>query len=152
MDSLIITFDDIPVYGVAFEPKNKRVKAGRAGHIYIEPITKTIVRIEYTMTTQAARKVMNTRFSNIDVDGKSITAYTQFRKFDGKWMLRRDTVVQFVANFEDKLENRLEVDADITLRFIANISLPLIRSSMPDDKQLTTTENFPRTRVYSDDI
>jgi hypothetical protein len=61
-------------------------------------------------------------------------------------------VVQFVANFEDKLENRLEVDADITLRFIANISLPLIRSSMPDDKQLTTTENFPRTRVYSDDI
>jgi hypothetical protein len=104
------------------------------------------------MTTQAARKVMNTRFSNIDVDGKSVTAYTQFCKFDGKWMLRRDAVVQFVANFEDKLENRLEVDADITLRFIANISLPLIRSSMPDDKQLTTTENFPRTRVYSDDI
>ena len=108
MDSLIITFDDIPVYGVAFEPKNKRVKAGRAGHIYIEPITKTIVRIEYTMTPQAARKVMNTRFSNIDVDGKSVTAYTQFCKFDGKWMLRRDTVVQFVANFEDKLENKIE--------------------------------------------
>lgn len=151
MDSLITTFDDMPVYGVAFEPKSKRLKAARSGHIYIEPTTKAIVRIEYNMTPEAAREVMNTGFSNIDVEGKSVSAYTQFRKFNGKWMLQ-DAVVKFVANFEDKLESRFEVDADITLRFIANVSLPLIRSSIPDDRQLTTTENFPRTWIYSDDI
>lgn len=151
MDSLITTFDDTPVYGVSFKPINKRVKAARSGRIYIEPSTKAIVRIEYEMTPQAAREVMNTGFSNIDVDGKSVSAYTQFRKFNGKWMLQ-DAVIKFVANFEDKLENRFEVDADITLRFIANVSLPLTRSSIPDDKQLTSTEHFPRTWVYSDDI
>ncbi|MDP5140808.1 MAG: carboxypeptidase-like regulatory domain-containing protein [Spirosomaceae bacterium] len=151
MDSLITTFDDKIVYGVAFEPKNKRVKAARTGHLYIEPETKAIVRIEYEMTAEAAREVMSTGFSNIEVNGKSVSAYTQFRQFNGKWMLQ-DAVVKFVANFEDKLENRFEVDADITLRFIANVSLPLIRSSIPDDRQLTTTENFPRTWIYSDDI
>lgn len=151
MDSLITTFDDTPVYGVSFQPVNKRVKAARTGKLYIEPTTKAIIRIEYDMTPEAAREVMNTGFSNIDVDGKSVKAYTQYRKFGGKWMLQ-DAVIKFEANFEDKLENRFEVDADITLRFIANISLPLIRSSIPDDRQLTTTENFPRVWMYSDDI
>jgi hypothetical protein len=64
----------------------------------------------------------------------------------------QNAVVQFIANFENKLENRFEVDAGITLRLTANVSLPLIRSSIPDDRQMTTTENFPRTWIYSDNI
>lgn len=151
MDSVITTFDDTPVYSVSFQPVNKRVKAGRTGKIYIEPISKAIVRIEYEMTPQAARDVMNTGFSNINMDGKSVSSYTQYRKFGNKWMLQ-DAVIKFEAEFEDKLEKRFEVNADITLRFIANISLPLIRSSIPDDRQLTSTENFPRVWMYSDDI
>lgn len=40
-----------------------------------------------SIAAEAAREVMNTGFSNIDVNGKSVTAYTQFRQFNGKWML-----------------------------------------------------------------
>lgn len=151
MDSLTTTFDNQLIYIVNFQPVNRRVVAARTGKIYIEPESKAIVRIEYEMTPEAARSVMNTGYSDIKIDGKSIVAYTQYRKFGKKWVLQ-DSKISFVAGFEDKAEHRFSVNATIVLRYLPSVSLPLVRSSISASEQLTSTQHFPKARFYTDEF
>lgn len=151
MDSTITSFDGLPIYSVSFRPTNKRIEYPRTGKIFIEPTSKAIVRIEYEMAPEAARQLMSTGFSNIKVEGKNIKAYNQFRKFGNKWMLQ-DSMIDFQATFEEKVENKFMVNANIALRFVSTVSLPLVRSNIPQDRQLLSTDKFPRSRSLSEEL
>lgn len=151
MDSTITMFDGMPIYSVSFKPLNRRVEYPRTGKIYIEPESKAIVRIEYEMTPTAAHQMMNTGFSNIKVVGKNIKAYSQFRKLGGKWVLQ-DSSIDFQASFEEKIDNKFAVEATIVLRFVPTISLPLVRSSIPQDRQLLSTDKFPKSRSLNEEL
>lgn len=145
IDSLMTTFDEIPLFVIRFKPIHKRIKAAREGVIYIDPETKAIARIEYKLTPEGVRDLVNVNSGPIKITGKTVEAYVQYRKFQGKWRLQ-DSQVSFVVDFEDKLDKKFLVTSDIVMRYTAFESRPLLRSGIYPNELLLSTNNFNESR------
>ncbi len=145
LDSLMTTFDGMPLLIIHFWPIHKNVKGAKEGTIYLEPESKAIVRIEYQLTEEGIKDLINSNKQSIKISGNSAKTYVQYRIFQNKWRLQ-DSKTVFNIHFEEKLDNKFKIDAEILMRFVVFENMPLIKSSIYDNEILTNTNNFPLSK------
>ncbi len=151
IDSLMTTFDDIPLYVIRFKPMAKKIKGAREGVVYVDPESRAIVRIEYTLTPEGIKDLVNVNSGPVKITGRTVGAYVQYRKMQGKWRLQ-DSRIDFTATFEDRLDKKFEVTSDIMMRFVAFESRPLLRSGIYPNELMVSTNNFGESRDLGPDF
>lgn len=149
VDSLMTYFNDSLVFSISFKPINKKIKAARNGKIFLTQNSRAIVRIEYEMTPEGVKDVINGNFTdNTMKKGKMVKGYTQFLPINGFWHLQ-DCKLTFEAKFEDKLEKKFSNEATLTIQYMANEHGKLgNRTAIRFDEELLTTDNFPKGGRY----
>ncbi len=148
LDSLMTFFDGIPLIIVHFWPINSRLKGGKEGTIYLEPETKAIVRIEYSLTKTGLKDLINSNSGAVSIEGKAVNFYTQYRLFDKKWRLQESKIV-FETHFEERLDKKFKIDATISMRYVSFENLPLLKSNIFPAEILNSTNNFSPSRSVS---
>lgn len=151
MDSTMIVFENLLLYGVSFSPKSKILKGGKTGKVYIEPSTKAIVRVEYDMTKEGLKDIQVAGSPNIKITNKSISYYIQYIPFQNKWLMQ-DSRIVFKSLFEEKLDNAFKINAIMDIRFIANESLRLIKSNIRENELLLDATQFTPSKSINDDF
>jgi hypothetical protein len=148
LDSLMTNFDGLPLFIIHFWSLNKRVKGGKEGTIFLDPESKAIVRIEYSLTQEGIKDLINSNTGPVKIEGKSVKYYTQYRQFQSKWRLQESSIV-FVSKFEEKLDKKFKIEATIKMRYVAFENLPLIKSNIFTNEILTSTNNFNVSKSLS---
>jgi hypothetical protein len=144
LDSLMSSYNDLPLFIIHFWPLNDRSKGSKRGTIYLEPETKTIVRIEYFLTEKGVNNLIDRKAGPVKIDGKSTKMVFQYSKFNNKWSLQSSRA-DFVINFEDNLDKKYSVDTEIMMRYIAFENLKLLKSGIYENEILNSTDNFIAT-------
>ncbi len=148
LDSLMTVFDGLPLIIVHFWPINNRLKGGKKGTIYLDPETKAIVRIEYSLTETGLKDLINSNSGAVSIEGKGVNFYTQYRLFNKKWRLQESKVV-FDTHFEERLDKKFKIDATIIMRYVSFENLPLLKSNIFPTEILKSTNNFTPSRSVS---
>ena len=151
IDSLMTVYDGMPLFIIHFWPLNKRVKGAKEGNIYLEPESKSIVRIEYTLTKDGIKDLVDMNAGPIKISGNEVHAYTQYQLFQNKWRLQESKIV-FNVNFEDKLDKKFKITSEILMRYVAFENLPLIKSSIYEEEILKSTNNFSASKSLNPDF
>lgn len=144
LDSLMSSYNDLPLFIIHFWPLNDRSKGSKRGTIYLEPETKTIVRIEYFLTEKGVNNLIDRKAGPVKIDGKSTKMVFQYSKFNNKWSLQSSRA-DFVINFEDNLDQKYNVDTEIMMRYVAFENLKLLKSGIYENEILNSTDNFIAT-------
>jgi hypothetical protein len=146
LDSLMTTFEGLPLFIIHFWPLKPKIKGAKEGIIYLEPETKAIVRLEYKLTENGLKDLIDTKTGAVKIDGKATSAFYQYRKFRNRWCLQ-ESRVDFDVNFEDRLDKKYKIDTHILMRYVAFENLPLIKSAIFPNEILLSTNNFSATKV-----
>lgn len=141
LDSLMTSFEGIPLFIVRFSPLKRNVKGAKEGTIYIEPESKSIVRIDYVLTAKGIKDLVNTKRGAVKITGNSVNVSFQYRLFNGKWTMQESRAI-FDVNFEDNLDKTYKVNSKIEMRYISFENLKLASSSIYPNEILTSTNNF----------
>jgi hypothetical protein len=151
LDSLMTTFEGLPLFIIHFWPLKTKTKGAKEGIIYLEPETKAIVRIEYKLTENGLKDLIDTKTGAVKIDGKATSAFYQYRKFRNKWCLQ-ESRVDFDVNFEDRLDKKYKIDTHIMMRYVAFENLELIKSGIFPNEILQSTNNFTNSRTLNADF
>ncbi len=151
LDSLMTTFEGLPLFIIHFWPLKTKTKGAKEGIIYLEPETKAIVRLEYKLTENGLKDLIDTKTGAVKIDGKATSAFYQYRKFRNKWCLQ-ESRVDFDVNFEDRLDKKYKIDTHIMMRYVAFENLELIKSGIFPNEILQSTNNFSNSRTLSADF
>lgn len=150
LDSLITTYEDLPILMIHFWPTKSKTKGAKAGIIYLEPETKAIVRIEYKFTKDGLKDLIDTKTETHKIVGKATGVFFQYRKFRNKWCLQESSV-HFDVNFENRTNNN-RLDTHILMRYVAFENLPLIKSSIYQNEILLSTNNFTNSKTLNSEF
>ena len=150
LDSVMTSFEGLPLFIIHFWPKRAKIKGAKEGKIFLEPETKAIVRFEYNLTENGIKDLIDTKTGPVKIDGKSTSAFYQYRKFGTKWCLQ-ESRVNFEVNFEDKLDKKYKIDSEIQMRFVAFENLALIQSAIFPNETLTSTNNFAPSKSITNE-
>lgn len=150
IDSLMTTFEEIPLFVIHFWPLNKGKKGGKNGKILLDPETKAIIRIEYKLVEKSVNDLLDKKAGPVKIDGKSAEMIFQYRKFNNKWSLQESKAV-FGVNFEDNLDKKYNISTKIMMRYVAFENLKLLKSSIYENEILTSTNNFIATNSVNSD-
>ena len=145
LDSVMTTFEGLPLFIIHFSPFKAKTKGAKEGIIYLEPETKAIVRIEYKLTENGIKDLIDTKTGAVKIEGSATSAFFQYRKFRNKWCLQ-ESRVDFDVNFEDRLDKKYKIDTHILMRYVAFENLPLIKSGIFPNEILSSTNNFSNSR------
>lgn len=148
LDSLMTEFDGLPLFIIHFWPLNSRVKGAKEGTIFLDPESKAIIRIEYSLTESGLKDLIDSNTGPIKVTGNASKTYVQYRIFQNKWRLQESKTV-FNINFEDRQDKKFKIDADILMRFVVFENLPLIKSSIYNNEILLSTNNFSISKTLN---
>ncbi len=151
LDSLTTIFEDKPLFIIHFWPLNNRVKGGRTGKIFLEPETKSIVRIEYELTKNGMKELVNSNTAGLKISGKNVNAYTQYRLLRNKWCMQ-DAQIIFQISIEEKLDKEYKIDANIQMRYVSFENLPLMQSAIYPNEILLSTNNFGSAKSLNPDF
>jgi hypothetical protein len=147
VDSSMVSFNNLELYVVNFEPKSKGLRGGRFGKIFIEPQSKAIVRIEYELTPKGLSDVVSGGTSSVKLNGESLKYSSQYRMSNGKWVLHQNSA--WVAlNYKEKLDRRFSADAVWYLTFLATETRKLKDRMIKDTDALISTETYRRTNDF----
>jgi hypothetical protein len=145
LDSVMTTFEGLPLFIIHFWPLKIKTKGAKEGIIYLEPETKAIVRIEYKLTPNGIKDLIDTKTGAVKIEGSATSAFFQYRKIRNKWCLQ-ESRVDFDVNFEDRLDKKYKIDTHILMRYVAFENLPLIKSNIFPNEILLSTNNFSNSR------
>jgi hypothetical protein len=151
VDSLLVPYDTLGLYKIRFEPKSSSLKGGRTGYIYIEPLSRAIVRIEYNFTEKAIRELLSIGISNVKLSSDNISFESQYRKSGDKWVLAENRMKADIL-YEERLDNQFSAMVHWDFRFVATESAPLRRGGVGELDQLQTTADFKRGFGLSPEI
>lgn len=151
LDSLMTTYEDLSLFIIHFWPLKPKTKGAKEGIIYLEPETKAIVRIEYKLTINGLKDLIDIKNGAVKVEGKATSAFFQYRKFRNKWCLQ-ESRLDFDVNFEDRLDKKYKIDAHILMRYVAFENLPLLKSGIYPNEILLSTNDFTNTRNLNSDF
>ncbi|MCP9766891.1 hypothetical protein EGI22_03155 [Lacihabitans sp. LS3-19] len=141
LDSVMIKYEDLSLFIIHFTPRKSKLKGAKEGTIYLEPETKAIVRIEYRLTPNGLKDLIDSNAGPVKIRGKETSVVFQYRKFNKKWCLQ-ESRVNFDINFEDKLDGKYKIDSHILMRYVAFENLNLIKSNIFPNEILLSTNNF----------
>jgi hypothetical protein len=144
VDSVMVSFHNLELYVVNFEPKSNGLRGGRFGKIYIEPESRAIVRIEYELTPKGLSDVIFGGTSGVKLKGESLKYVSQYRFSDDKWVLHQNTA-WVSLNYKEKLDRQFSVDAIWYLTFLATETRKLEVRMIKETDVLGSTETFRRT-------
>ncbi|MCP9754166.1 hypothetical protein EGI26_03180 [Lacihabitans sp. CCS-44] len=150
LDSLMTTFEGLPLFIIHFWPLKSKTKGAKEGIIYLEPETKAIVRIEYKLTENGIKDLIDTKTGAVKIEGSATSAFFQYRKFQNKWCLQ-ESRVDFDVNFEDRLDKKYKIDTHILMRYVAFENLPLTKSGIFPNEILLSTNNFSNSKTLDDE-
>jgi hypothetical protein len=150
LDSLMTTFEGLPLFIIHFWPLKSKTKGAKEGIIYLEPETKAIVRIEYKLTENGMKDLIDTKTGAVKIEGSATSAFFQYRKFRNKWCLQ-ESRVDFDVNFEDRLDKKYKIDTHILMRYVAFENLPLAKSGIFPNEILSSTNNFSNSKTLDED-
>lgn len=150
LDSLMTSYEGLPLFIIHFWPLRAKTKAGKEGIIYLEPETKAIVRIEYKLTENGLKDLIDTKTGAVKIDGKATSTFFQYRKFRNKWCLQ-ESRVDFDVNFEDRLDKKYKIDTHILMRYVAFENLQLIKSGIFPNEIILSTNNFSNSKSLNSD-
>jgi len=141
VDSLMGSYNNLALYVVHFEPKLENLKGGRRGKIYIEPNSKSIVRLAYQLTAKGLKDVIGAGSSSVKLNGESLEYTSQYRWNEDKWVLHENNVIVRL-NYKEKLDSRFNADAEWNLCFIATETRRLDARMIKELDALLFTETF----------
>lgn len=150
LDSLMTTFEGLPLFIIHFWPLKSKTKGAKEGIIYLEPETKAIVRVEYKLTENGIKDLIDTKTGAVKIEGSATSAFFQYRKFRNKWCLQ-ESRVDFDVNFEDRLDKKYKIDTHILMRYVAFENLPLTKSGIFPNEILLSTNNFSNSKTLDDE-
>jgi hypothetical protein len=150
LDSLMTTFEGLPLFIIHFWPLKSKTKGAKEGIIYLEPETKAIVRVEYKLTENGIKDLIDTKTGAVKIEGSATSAFFQYRKFRNKWCLQ-ESRVDFDVNFEDRLDKKYKIDTHILMRYVAYENLPLTKSGIFPNEILLSTNNFSNSKTLDDE-
>ncbi len=141
LDSLMTSFEGVPLFIIHFWPLKKNVKGAKEGTIYLEPESKAIVRIEYKLTDKGIKDLVNSNKGEVKIKGKEVKLMFQYRMFNNKWHMQESKAI-FDVNFADNLDNKFKIDTKIEMRYVSFENIPLEISNIYPNEILTSTNNF----------
>ena len=152
LDSLLSTFNNKPVFVFHFGPVSKKVKAARQGTIYVDSVSRAIVRIEYEFTPEGLKDVVKGTFKSVfgglKTEVKRVAAHYQYHPFNGKWYLQ-DSQLLLEANLKQGKD--FQAFASLHLAFVTNDIALKFNPAIRPDEHLQSTENFAKGGYRYDD-
>jgi hypothetical protein len=141
LDSLMTSFEGIPLFIIHFWPLSRKLKGGKEGTIYLEPESRAIVRIEYSFTPHGVKSTINKKQGVVRVDGHEFKVAFQYRRYKNKWLMQESKAF-FDVDFADNLDNLYKVNTKIEMRYVSFESHGLLQSSIYPNEVLQSTNNF----------
>jgi hypothetical protein len=141
LDSLMTSFEGVPLFIIHFWPKKKNVKGAKEGTIYLEPESKAVVRIEYKLTEKGIKDLVNSNKGVVKITGKEVKLMFQYRMYNKKWHMQESKAF-FDVKFADNLDNKFTIDTKIEMRYVSFENIPLELSNIYPNEILTSTNNF----------
>lgn len=147
LDSLLDSGHERALWRIHFGPVDSRVKAAREGTIWLDTLTRAIVRIDYEFTPEGRTDVLKSTMKSVvgRVFGgarntvQRVHGFYAYRPFNGKWYLQ-ESGLELAATFQKK---EAKTAASIRLHFVSTELFPKINVPLRETEAIQNTENFP---------
>ncbi len=151
LDSLLDYWHERALWRIRFGPVSNRVKAAREGTIWLDTLTRAIVRIDYEFTPEGRADVLKSTMKSVvgRVFGgarntvQRVHGFYAYRPFNGKWYLQ-ESGLELAATFQKKEE---KTAATIRLHFVSTELFPKINVPLRETEAIQSTENFPPAKA-----
>jgi CarboxypepD_reg-like domain len=145
LDSLLSTHNDRPVFVFHFVPNPKRrLTAAREGEIFVDTLSRAIVRIEYGFTEEGMKDVVKGSlkgvFGKLKTDVKKVYGAYNYHLYRDKWYLQ-DAQLQLSA--ELKRGKDFQALADIRLQYVCNEIALRFAPPIKPEEVLENIDAFP---------